>query len=171
MIRSRRRTVALVINEEAKLIVRAPLRLPEREIFAFIDRQRSWIERKQAELAARPQPRILTAQERAEARQQAEVKLRERCRYFTELTGLRPKSVRITSAIRRWGSCGAKGTINFSWRLALVPEAVADYVVVHELVHLVEPNHSRSFWAKVRQVMPDFRARRRWLRENGERVK
>ena len=167
LIRSRRRSLALIITAEAKLVVRAPLHLPAEAIDRFIRQKRGWIERQMARLAARPRPLVLTEEERAGWLKVAREKIIERCRYFSELTGNRPVAVKITAARSRWGSCGAKGTVNFSWRLAMAPPAVIDYVVVHELVHLVERNHSARFWRRVALVIPDHRLHRRWLRQNG----
>ena len=92
--------------------------------------------------------------------------LRERCAWFSMLTGHTPKSIRITDAQQRWGSCTHAGGLNFSWRLVQAPPGIIDYVVVHELVHLVQPDHSRKFWAKVKEIMPDYEERRKWLRDN-----
>lgn len=78
--------------------------------------------------------------------------------------------LRITSAGTRWGSCGSQGTLNFPWRLVMAPEAVIEYVILHELVHLEVKNHSRSFWEKVAEKMPDYHDRRDWLKANGLRL-
>ena len=83
---------------------------------------------------------------------------------FAPLVGKAPQQVRITSAKTRWGSCSAKGGLNFSWRLLLAPPEAVDYVVVHELAHLVEFNHSPRFWAIVKGILPDYKARRQSLK-------
>jgi predicted metal-dependent hydrolase len=75
--------------------------------------------------------------------------------------------LRVKDQQRRWGSASAKGALNFNWRLVLAPPPVLDYVVVHELCHLLELNHSPRFWARVAAVLPDFRERQAWLREHG----
>jgi len=77
------------------------------------------------------------------------------------------RSLRITSAKRRWGSCGPKGTLNFSWRLVMAPPAVIDYVIVHELVHLEIRNHSRAFWERLASLSPDYKQQVAWLKANG----
>jgi hypothetical protein len=77
-----------------------------------------------------------------------------------------PKKIRISDARRRWASCSSNGTLSFSWRLILAPPEVIDYVIIHELVHLRQPDHSDRFWAKVRTAMPDYEQHRNWLREN-----
>ena len=98
--------------------------------------------------------------------QEAEKEIHSRCMWFSMMTGYSPSSVRITDARRRWGSCTYKGGLNFSWRLIQAPLEIVDYVIVHELVHLRQPDHSPKFWAKVEALMPDYKRRREWLREN-----
>ena len=78
-----------------------------------------------------------------------------------------PSSLRIKEQKRLWGSCTARGAINLNWRLILAPPAVFEYVVVHELCHLRVPNHQRAFWRLVGEILPEFEAPRRWLRDNG----
>jgi predicted metal-dependent hydrolase len=90
----------------------------------------------------------------------------ERVKYYSAITGLEHSKIRISGAKRRWGSCSAKGSLNFSWRLVMAPLAVIDYVVVHELSHLKIKNHSRKFWDLVESYCPDYRAQRKWLRNN-----
>jgi predicted metal-dependent hydrolase len=90
-----------------------------------------------------------------------------RVQYYAPLMGVPVPRLRITGAERRWGSCSTTGTVSFAWRLVMAPMDVIDYVVVHELAHLREMNHSRRFWAVVAPVMPDYAVRRRWLREHG----
>jgi len=77
-----------------------------------------------------------------------------------------PKKIRISDTRRRWASCSTSGTLSFCWRLVLAPPEVIDYVIVHELVHMRQPDHSPRFWEKVRAAMPDYEMRKRWLREN-----
>jgi len=96
--------------------------------------------------------------------------LEDRVAHFALRMGLSCRSVRITDAKERWGSCNAAGGLNFAWRLVMAPPAVIDYVIVHELSHLVEMNHSRRFWGRVGRVLPDYAKRRKWLRENEHRL-
>jgi predicted metal-dependent hydrolase len=93
---------------------------------------------------------------------------------ISELVGMRAKehewiykSIHITSAKRRWGSCGANGTLNFSWRLVMAPVEVIDYVVIHELVHLEIKNHSHRFWEQLASIEPDYKSQIAWLKTNG----
>jgi len=99
-------------------------------------------------------------------RQEAHKEIQARCMWFSMKTGHVPTSVRITDARQRWGSCTPKGGLNFSWRLIQAPPDIVDYVVVHELVHISQPDHSKTFWNKVKEILPDYERRRKWLREN-----
>jgi predicted metal-dependent hydrolase len=101
---------------------------------------------------------------RAEARRY----IRERVQYYSGRTGLAYGNITITSAKRRWGSCNRQNDLSFSWHLILAPVEVVDYVVVHELVHSVEKNHSRNkFWKKVAEILPAYKEQRKWLKEHG----
>jgi len=93
--------------------------------------------------------------------------LTERASELSRLTGLRFKNFRVSSARARWGSCSAKGTLSLSWRLMMAPPQIADYVIIHELAHTKEKNHSRAFWEVVGRFVPDYRERRLWLKKNG----
>ena len=89
-----------------------------------------------------------------------------RIKPYVEMTGLKYNRISITSAKKRWGSCSLKGNINFSWRLVMTPLMVIDYVIVHELAHLEEHNHSSRFWNKVRVLFPNYLQAKQWLRDN-----
>ena len=92
----------------------------------------------------------------------------EKTQYYAQLAGgLRYESVRINGATTRWGSCGYTNGLNFTWRLIMAPERVVDYVIIHELMHLKQKNHSRKFWAEVGLMRPDYKEDERWLRKNG----
>ena len=97
---------------------------------------------------------------------QAYQKISERVNWHSSLSGLRYNKIRISDAQKRWGSCSAKGNLNFSWRLIMAPLRVIDYVVVHELAHLEEKNHSKAFWNKVKIMLLDYEQYKDWLKEN-----
>ena len=91
----------------------------------------------------------------------------QRVNYYAQASDLKYKSIRINNATTRWGSCGYKSTLNFSWRLIMAPSRVVDYVIIHELMHLKQRNHSRRFWAEVANILPDYKQDERWLKHNG----
>lgn len=99
--------------------------------------------------------------------QKAKQILPERIAYFASLLGVSYGRITIRAQRSRWGSCSAKGNLNFNCLLMLVPPEVRDYVVVHELCHRLELNHSPKFWAWVERVVPDYKLHRTWLRDNG----
>lgn len=99
---------------------------------------------------------------------QAKRVITERTEMFAKENGFTYKRIRITNAKTRWGSCSSKGSLNFTWRLVMAPQQVIDYVVVHELIHLKVRNHSKEYWNKVIQIMPDYKERRTWLHDNGQ---
>ena len=98
---------------------------------------------------------------------QAAATLPERVRFFAQQMGLSYGRITIRSQRTRWGSCSAKGNLNFNCLLMLMPQEVRDYVVLHELCHRKEMNHSTAFWAEVEAVCPDYRVHRKWLKDNG----
>jgi predicted metal-dependent hydrolase len=91
----------------------------------------------------------------------------ERAVYFSGIMNLKFNGFRITSAETRWGSCSGRKNINFAWKLVMAPPEIIDYVVVHEIAHLAQMNHSREFWAIVQGVLPDYKKRKKWLKDNG----
>lgn len=100
-------------------------------------------------------------------KQQARKLILERVHHYARVSGLTYKSVSLTSATTRWGSCSSQKTLNFNWKLIMAPLPVIDYVVSHELAHLVELNHSRDFWETVRRMFPIYRQYRTWLKRYG----
>ncbi len=100
-------------------------------------------------------------------KKQARTIIEQKVRLFARHGGVCFSKIRITNAEKRWGSCSQKGNLNFSWRLVLAPIDIIDYVVLHELSHLKEQNHSKKFWDAVASVCPEYRKRRKWLKENG----
>jgi predicted metal-dependent hydrolase len=97
---------------------------------------------------------------------QARDYITQKVEYYAQITGLKYRSIRINEATTRWGSCGYKDTLNFTWRLIMAPARVVDYVIIHELMHLKQKNHSRTFWAEVANMMPDYKKEEHWLKTN-----
>lgn len=170
LIRSRRKTLALEIARDGALIIRAPLPASMEYISKFIKQKNAWIAQKQAinrqkwQMAA-----SLGKKSRAEIdqlRSQAEQMIPARAGYFAYLLGLKHGHVRITNAKTRWGACSRNGNLSFSWRLAMAPARVVDYVIIHELIHILEHNHSRRYWAKVRAAYPEYKNCKQWLYDN-----
>ena len=164
--RSKRKTLAVEVTRAGGVIVRAPLRMPEREILRFLREQQEWIETHTAlqtqRALAHPAP---DAEEETRLKALAREVIPVRVAYYAAVMGLVPASVKITSAKTRFGSCSVKSGLCFSWRLMQYPPEAVDYVVVHELAHIVHKNHGNAFYALIRSVLPDYPARRALLRK------
>jgi hypothetical protein len=212
LVRSRRKTVAIVIERDGRLTVRAPLRLSAPRIQEFVESHADWIAKNLARLRAAPPPpaqrfadgetllflgrayplsivparrpvlafdgaafRLAeSSQPKAAAlfagwyKQQARLFLSERVPVLAGKFGFRYQKIRISSARTRWGSCSSRGTLSFTYRLIMAPAEVVEYVIVHELVHTQIKNHSKTFWNKVAELMPNYKRRLAWLKKNGK---
>lgn len=166
IIRSARKTMALQFAPDGRLVLRLPRRLPEREALDFARRHVDWIGknyRKVMELK-REQPVYGEEEIRSHTKELRPV-LMHRVSYYAALLGVDYGRIAIRNQRTRWGSCSSAGNLNFNWRLALLPEELLDYVVVHELAHRLEMNHSARFWMHVGRILPDYKERRRRLKE------
>ena len=165
LVRSKRKTLGIYIKPDGNVEVRAPLRCPLREIERFVQDKTAWIAEKQAFMQQRQASCVnLTPELEKECRKRAKAVLPSKVEHFASIMGVQPAAIRITGAMTRWGSCSSCGNVNFSWRLMLCDNELIDYVVVHELAHLREMNHSPRFWMIVQRVMPDYKRRQEKLR-------
>ncbi|MDR1765122.1 MAG: M48 family metallopeptidase [Lachnospiraceae bacterium] len=216
VVRCRRHTMAVSVDLNGEVTVRAPLRTSDRSIADFLRQKQGWIQKKQTEAwkaAAKYAPLTLLEGEwmpilgesyqvhrrfgdmgAAKAKKHSNITtegqricipaalgkeevvrwLKERLRgtlekrleYFSGLMGVGYGSLRVTSARTRWGSCSAKNNVSFTWYLVFCPPDVVDYLVVHELAHVKQKNHSKAFWEAVAAVMPEWKQKRAWLKAN-----
>lgn len=168
--RGKRKTLSIQITQDVQLQIKAPMLMPEREIVRFINQRIFWIYKQAKRMQKDNELRVCRDdKEIQELREKARVVLCERTEFFAKKLGVTYSKIRIGNQRTRWGSCSSKGTISYNWKLILMPTAVMDYVVVHELCHLIEMNHSPRFWNMVEQVMPNYKEYRRWIKENGSR--
>lgn len=175
LVRSSRKTLAVQIRTDGTVIARAPLRMPKDRILCFLSEKASWIRMQQGRMQEREkmrqQARIhLDAAQEKELRERAKSVLAQRTAYFARQIGVTYGRITVRDQKTRWGSCSQTGNLNFNFRLILAPLEVLDYVVVHELCHRRQMNHSTQFWQEVAQVLPDYRKRKAWLTENGWRL-
>ena len=172
--RSNRKTMALEVTLDARVIVRAPFRMPQTEIERFVKEKAAWIEKslekvyqKNAECVVQPK---LTREDIDRLADRSREVLPRKVAYYAEKIGVTYGRITIRHQKTRWGSCSGKGNLNFNCLLMLTPEEIQDYVVVHELCHRKEMNHSDRFWREVARILPDYKERRKWLKENGGRI-
>ena len=169
IIRSDRKTIAIQIQPDGKILVRAPKRMRIEEIRRFVDSKAEWIEKHLSNRTSTNQQK-LTDQEMKVLREKARALVTERVQYYAPLIGVTYNQIAIRAQHTRWGSCSSKGNLNFNCLLALVPTEVLDYIVVHELCHLKELNHSDRFWDEVGKILPDYKTRKKWLKDNGSNL-
>ena len=170
LIKSSRKTLAAEIKQ-GRLIIRAPHQAADDDIRRFIQKNRQWIETHLAksrsrEAAAKSIPK-LTPEELHNLAQQALKVIPARAAYYAPLIGVTYGRITIRNQTSRWGSCSSKGNLNFNCLLMLAPPEVLDSVVVHELCHRREMNHSQKFYAEVLRVFPTYRTQEKWLKDHG----
>ena len=179
LIRSGRKTMALEITKDLEILVRAPWLMPEYQVLSFLRDRSDWLEDKmlvqkkrlleqEKQRAAAPGP--LTRADIQNLAEQAKQVLPERTSCFARLLGVTYGRITIRNQKTRWGSCSAKGNLNFNCLLMLTPPEIQDYVVVHELCHRLEMNHSPRFWNHVASILPDYKERRAWLKKYGSGI-
>ena len=174
LIRSNRKSIAIEIRPDCSVCVRAPYRMMNGEINRFLREKNDWIEKhlesmkkKQKELS---QDEPLSVKEIRELADQALKVIPPKTAYYAKLLNVSYGRITIRNQKTRWGSCSSKGNLNFNCLLMLTPDEVVDYVVVHELCHRIEMNHSKAFWNLVESVLPDYKERRKWLKEHGAEI-
>ncbi len=165
IIRTSRKSIGIQINNDGKIIVRAPYFVSEREIKALLESKRAWLDRKLSKIKC--DVPMLTEKEINTLKKRAKQYIPARVAYYSELTGIGYSQITIRCQKTRWGSCSDKGNLNFNCLLMLAPERVLDSVIVHELCHRREMNHSKRFYELVYSIMPDYDTNHRWLTENG----
>lgn len=165
IIYSARRTLALEIKKDREILVRAPNAASLEEIRTFVSSHTDWILKHLALQEERSLP-SLSGEAEAELRARALADLPGRTAAWAARMGITYSGVKITSARTRFGSCNSRGGIAYSFRLMQFPEAVIDYVVVHELAHRKEMNHSARFYAIVAKYIPDYKQRIRLLKSS-----
>lgn len=171
----RARRMRLVVYCDGSCVVTAPVHVSQSAAQAFVNEKADWIQRARARFATCSHVIFVPKRKKARSKELLALKARalelakEKIREFNAHYGFAFAKVTVKDQKTRWGSCSKKGNLNFNYKIALLPEKLADYIVVHELCHLGEFNHSRAFWALVAQTLPDYRALRSELRRVGVR--
>lgn len=165
LIRSRRRTLAIEVTRDGRVLVRAPLHTPQKTIDAFLVRRADWVraalQRQRARSEAYPP---LSPAETEALRQKAKKILPQKVAHWAKIMGVVPTDIKITAAQKRFGSCSGKNSLCFSLYLMRYPDSAIDAVVVHELAHIRHKNHSSAFYAEVERYLPDYRQRAQLLK-------
>ncbi len=176
VIRSNRKTVAIRVNSDLSVTVRAPRGVSQKDIERILEEKEAWILKHTAQIRERKaasdamEVDYLTNEEIHELADKALKYIPERAAYFAKRIGVDYGRITIRNQKSRWGSCSSKGNLNFNCLLMLTSAEVIDYVVVHELCHRKEMNHSKAFWSEVEKVLPDYKIYVKWLKEEGSNI-
>ena len=176
VIRSNRKTVAIQVNSDLSVTVRAPYSASEKDIEEILKKKEAWISRhiekiKKTKERFEAEPTEKLTREKVIALAEEALKvIPERVEYFAKVIGVTYGKITIRNQKTRWGSCSSKENLNFNCLLMLAPPEVLDYVVVHELCHRKQMNHSKAFWLEVEKVLPNYKEVRKWLKEEGSQM-
>lgn len=171
VIRSNRKTLSIQVNPDLTVTVRAPQYASRKDINRILKEKENWIfkcvEQIKKEQNELQQIGCLTEKEIHKLADKALKYIPERVKYYAEIIGVSYGKITIRHQKTRWGSCSSKGNLNFNCLLMLAPKEVIDYVVVHELCHRKEMNHSKAFWREVEHILPNYRESACWLKKEG----
>ena len=164
IIYSKRKSISIHI-EKCGIVVKAPINTETKAIEELLLKHREWII-KHIELQRKKESLFdgITAEDIKRLKREAVIYFKDKTEYYSRIMGLKYGRITITSAEKRFGSCSSQGNISYSYRLMMYPEAAREYVVVHELAHLKEMNHSKKFYDIVSSVLPDYKNRKRLLK-------
>ena len=170
VIRSGRKSLGLEVRPDGTVLARIPARLSDRELKAFIEKQQDWILKKVDQVKKRADARTKIKVPSVDALSDAEIqkikdKIADRVKYYCAVMQVTVGRITIRNQKTSWGSCSSAGNVNFNYQLYYLPDELLDYVVVHELAHRRHMNHSKEFWSEVALYCPDYRARRKQLKE------
>ncbi len=172
--RSHRKTLAIEVHHDGTVILRAPKRAGGKRIGAFLGRRRQWVADHYHKALERREMlssvEMLSGEDIKALKEQARDHIREKVDLYSRQMGITYGKINIGCQKTRWGSCSSKGNLSFNCLLELVPEKAMDYVVLHELCHRVELNHSKAFWQLVGKWMPDYQEPKEWLKEHGQEI-
>ena len=174
LIRSNRKSLAIEVTRDLRVIVRAPMKMSEKEINRFIGEKADWIDKSLRKMQERqenqPQGQLLTPQDIKLLTTRAKRVIPPKVDRYAKVLGVDYNRITIRMQKSRWGSCSGQGNLNFNCLLMRAPDDVVDYVIVHELCHRKEMNHSDRFWALVESVLPDYKEKRKWLKDHGSEL-
>lgn len=164
IIYSKRKSLAIQVTPDGEVLVKAPKNTPKKNIEETVKKYSDWIEKTQKKVLGKDiGMKKASAEEEKLLRKKAKELLPEKVNYYSDLLGVTPTRLTVTGARTRFGSCSGKNGISFSFYLMRFPEDAIDYVVVHELCHIIHHNHSKEFYKEIEKILPDYKRRKKLL--------
>ncbi|MDY6323694.1 MAG: SprT family zinc-dependent metalloprotease [Catonella sp.] len=174
IVKQHRKSISIKIRNSSLIEVHAPFGIEDKDIDAFVEKHGDWINAKLAEMKeAESALNSIDVASKAEFDEKIELAKKiipEKCAYYADMIGVDYGRITLKAQKTLFGSCSAAGNLNFNIALMFAPERVLDYVIIHELCHLKEMNHSVDFWHEVEKVMKDYKVERQWLNDNGAMI-
>lgn len=174
IVKQHRKSISIKIRNSSLIEVHAPFGVGDKDIDAFVEKHGDWINAKLAEMKeAESALNSIDVASKAEFDEKIELAKKiipEKCAYYADMIGVDYGRITLKAQKTLFGSCSAAGNLNFNIALMFAPEKVLDYVIIHELCHLKEMNHSMDFWHEVEKVMKDYKVERQWLNDNGAMI-
>lgn len=176
VIKSKRNSIAIEVKRDCEVIVRCPQYMLKEDIERYVNEKRDWIEssvkkmKQRKENCEKTKGNRLTYEQIEKIISEAKEIIPKKVYMYAQKIGVNFNNIRIKKQKTCWGSCSSKGNLNFNCLLMLMPERVRDYIIVHELCHRKEMNHSNKFWSEVENILPNYQWDREWLKDNGDSI-
>ena len=177
IIHSKRASIGITLDRQGKILLRVPLKMPNDMVQNFLNEQEEWVQKsiqkmqkRKAEQEGRPKMEKLTKEQLIKLKEQAEIVIPKLVSFYSLQVRASYGEVTIRCQKTRWGSCSAQGNLSFNCLLLNTPKKVLDYVIIHELCHRHEMNHSKKFWELVERYCPDYKEAKEWLSANGSQL-
>lgn len=174
MVRNNRKNLTIHVNNKLQVVVRVPIKTKDREIKALLERYDGWIKesliKMKAQIDSMQGLTKLSPAEIIKLKKELMPMIKSRVEHFAEVIGVQPGKITIGAQKTLYGSCSPVGNLSFNCALAMMPPEVVDYVVIHELCHLLERNHSKVFWDIVEGYCPEYKTHKKWLKQNGGKI-
>ncbi|MBQ7667854.1 MAG: M48 family metallopeptidase [Clostridia bacterium] len=165
IIKSKRKTLSICIKKDGSVVVKSPRFVTKKYIDNFVKEHTDWIEKTRKKVLTVKQNKLeLSATQISKLKEKALLVLPERIKFYAQKLNVKPQKVVIGNAKSYWGYCDRQNNLNFSCRLMLASDSTIDYVVVHELSHIIHHNHSKAFWNEVSKIIPDYKENKKELK-------
>ena len=163
----RAKRLRLSVHRDGSVVVTAPIGTPNVFVYNFVAEKRHWIDKRLQFFREMKPIRVFSQEDYVNSKEKAKELAIERVEHFTKLYGCTYNTISVKNQKTRWGSCSKKGNLNFHYKIIFLPEEIREYVIIHEVCHLLELNHSKKFWKLVQNACPDYANIKKQLKKFG----